>query len=131
MTYIAIHWNDYIDNWFDSYVLDRGGNVSWAEFCFDICQRFGNNQPVEIIFTFNHLEQFTDVDSYKKKFEELRCMLTLINPFVHETYYVLCFIGGLRSDIKLLVQDADPRTLMEAYKKTKLHEQSFNAPYQL
>ncbi|XP_019246534.1 PREDICTED: uncharacterized protein LOC109226195 [Nicotiana attenuata] len=130
MTYVSIHLKDYVDNWFDSYLLDRGGKVTWTQFCFDLCQRFGNTQPVQIVAAFNRLEQTTDVDTYKRKFEELRCLLTLINPFVHEAYYVLCFIGGLRPDIQPLVQDVEPKTLMEAYKKATLHEKSFNALYQ-
>lgn len=71
--------------------------------------------------------QTSNVETYKRRFEELRCLLVLINPYVHEAYYVLCFVGGLRSDIQPLVQDAQPRTLMDACRKAKLHEKSFNA----
>lgn len=66
----------------------------------------------------------------KGSLRSLRYLLTLINPFVHEAYYVLCIIGGLRPDIQPLVQDVEPKTFMEAYKKATLHEKSFNALYQ-
>lgn len=77
MTYVSIHLKDYVDNWFDSYVLDRGGKVTWAQFCFDLCQRFDNTQPVQIVAAFNRLEQTTDVDTYKRKFEEFKIFVNL------------------------------------------------------
>lgn len=116
MTYMAIHLKDYVDSWFDSYIMDHGGRVSWAQFCFDVCKRFGNTRPVEIVAEFNRLEKTTDVESYKRKFEELRCLVVLINPMFEESYFVYCFVGAIKPDILPLVQNANPKSLMEVYK---------------
>ncbi|XP_019233481.1 PREDICTED: uncharacterized protein LOC109214057 [Nicotiana attenuata] len=58
--YVAIQLKDFADHWFDGYLADHDGTVSWAQFCYDICERFGDNDPVEIVKEFNHLEQTTD-----------------------------------------------------------------------
>lgn len=118
-----------MDNWFDSYILDHGGKVSWALFCWDVCQRFGNTMPINIVREFNRLDQLKDVETYQRRFEELCCLMITINPALHEPYLVTCFIGGLKPDIMALVQFANPRTLMDAYTCAKLHEQSFNSLY--
>lgn len=59
--------------------------------------------PINIVREFNRLDQLSDVESYQRKFEELRCLMVTINPALHEPYLVTCFICGLKSDIMPLV----------------------------
>lgn len=42
ITYIAINIRDQIRYWYDLYMIDNEGEVSWAQFYFDICQRYGD-----------------------------------------------------------------------------------------
>ncbi|OIT38659.1 hypothetical protein A4A49_25332 [Nicotiana attenuata] len=57
MTYIAMHLKDKVDNWFDAYIINRGGIVEWPLFCMDICRRFGHIRPLDIIDEFSKLRQ--------------------------------------------------------------------------
>ncbi|OIT36196.1 putative mitochondrial protein, partial [Nicotiana attenuata] len=74
-------------------------------FCWDVCQRFGNTMPINIVREFNRLDQLKDVEAYQCRFEELRGLMVTINPALHESYLVTCFIGGLKPDIMPLCHD--------------------------
>ncbi|OIT27354.1 putative mitochondrial protein, partial [Nicotiana attenuata] len=77
--YVAIQLKDFADHWFDGYLADHDGTVSWAQFCYDICERFGDNDPVEIVKEFNHLEQTTDVETYHRRFDDPFCNPPVVN----------------------------------------------------
>lgn len=53
MTYVAIHFRNFVDNWFRSYMAGKKGNVTWASFCEDVCLRFGNTKPMQVVLQFN------------------------------------------------------------------------------
>lgn len=81
---VAIHLKDHVDNWIDSYMLDYGGKVSWDLFCWNVCLRFGNTMPINIVREFNRLDQLKDVKTYQPRFEELHCLMVNINPALHD-----------------------------------------------
>lgn len=129
LNYVAINLKEYIDHWFDGYLAGHGGIFTWAQSCYDICERFGDNDLVDIVKKFNRLEQITDVETYQRRFVKLKCLMVIINPTLKEPHFVLCFIGGLKPDILPLIQFARPRALLVAYKCVKLLERSFTALY--
>ncbi|OIT37800.1 putative mitochondrial protein [Nicotiana attenuata] len=102
MTYIAMHLKDKVDNWFDAYIIDRGGIVDWPLFCMDICRRFGHIRPLDIIDEFSKLGQEGSIEAYQEKFEELRIHMMMINPHLNELHFVASFVSGLRPEIKHL-----------------------------
>ncbi|XP_019238918.1 PREDICTED: uncharacterized protein LOC109218971 [Nicotiana attenuata] len=127
MTYVAINTREAIDNWYDSYMIDHGGYVTWPQFCVDICERYGQSKAFNEITEFNRLQQWADVDSFQKKFEDLRCHVLRARPHLDEAYFIECFVGGLKEELGPLVDVANPQTLLEAYKFAKRYERSLNA----
>lgn len=85
-----------------------GGVVTWETFCLNVCRRYGNIRPLDIVVEFNRLQQLTDVESYFNKFEDLRFYLLLINPIFNEAYFVYCFIRGLKPDLESMVRASNP-----------------------
>lgn len=114
MTYVAINITDQIDHWFDSYLIDNGGQVSWAQFCADIFLRYAQDQPLDVIIKFNRIQQVTDITSYQRHFEELRGPILLAMPHLDEAYFITYFIGGLTAYLGPMVKMANPQTLLTA-----------------
>lgn len=75
MSYVSMNIKEQVDNWFDNNFLDKRAWVTWPMFCLDICLRFGNIRPTEIFKEFMLCQQVTNVESYQRKFEELRCLM--------------------------------------------------------
>ncbi|OIT19569.1 hypothetical protein A4A49_59003 [Nicotiana attenuata] len=108
-------------------VTDHGGYVTWPQFCVDICERYGQSKAINEVTEFNRLQQWADVDSFQKKFEDLRCHVLRARPHLDEAYFIECFVGGLKEELGPLVDVANPQTLLEAYKFAKRYERSLNA----
>lgn len=58
MNCVAMHIKDGFDNWFDAYVIDKGGILSY--------RRLGHMRPLDIIDDFNKLSQKGDIESYQE-----------------------------------------------------------------
>ncbi|XP_019266102.1 PREDICTED: uncharacterized protein LOC109243601 [Nicotiana attenuata] len=129
MTYVSMNLKDEIDMWFDNYVFDKRGRVTWPIFCLGVCICYGNIRPTQIIKEFKQVQQVANVESYQKKFEELRCLMGVTNPNLDEAYFVECFISGLTLDIQDNVSLANPRSLVVAYDLAKIHERKAEAMY--
>ncbi|OIS98583.1 hypothetical protein A4A49_06904 [Nicotiana attenuata] len=127
MTYIAMHLKDKVDNWFDAYIIDRGGIVEWPLFCMDICRRSSHIRPLDIIDEFSKLRQEGSIEGYQEKFEELRIHMMMINSHLSELHFVASFVSGLKSEIKHLVRIYNPSTLLDTYEVAKLQEDALKA----
>lgn len=96
----------------------------------DLCKRCDGTGPLDVVTTFNRLQQWADVLSYQKRFEELHCRVQVVRPHLDELYFVQCFVGGLKEEIGPMVKVGNPKTLVAAYNMVKLYEQSQNAAKQ-
>ncbi|OIT36600.1 hypothetical protein A4A49_54216 [Nicotiana attenuata] len=105
-----------VDIWFDSYLVNHRGRVSWQNFCVEVYKRFGNIRPLDIVDEFNKMMQVGSVDHY----------MTIINSLLNETHFVSSFISGLKLELKPFVKLANPLTIMDAYEIAKLYEESFS-----
>lgn len=113
-----------MDTWFDVYMMEHGCQVTWETFCLDVCRRYGNIRPIDIVVQFNRLQQWSDVESYFTKFEELRFYLLLINPTFNEAYFVYCFMGGLKPDLESMVRASNPQTMIDSLEIAKIHDKT-------
>ncbi|XP_059292482.1 uncharacterized protein LOC132045931 [Lycium ferocissimum] len=127
LNYASVHVRDMVDVWLDSYIVNNKGRITWAKFCVEVCRRFGNVRPQDIVDEFNKIMQAGSVDQYQEKFEELTSYMSIINPLLNEAHFVSSFISGLRPELKPLVKLANPLTIMDAYETAKVYEESFSA----
>lgn len=44
-----MHVRDKVDVWFDSYLVNHRGKMTWQRFCTEVCRRFGNIKPQDIM----------------------------------------------------------------------------------
>ena len=52
------------------------------------CVRFGERSMEDIVEEFSKLRQIGNVESYQKRFEELRSFMIQHNPHLSEAYFV-------------------------------------------
>ncbi|OIT00380.1 hypothetical protein A4A49_07299 [Nicotiana attenuata] len=90
LEYASVHMKDAVDVWFDSYLAHNRGNITWSMFCFEVCRRFGNVRPLDIVDEFNKIKLGT-VEHYQQKFEELTSYMIIVNPMLNEAYFLASF----------------------------------------
>jgi hypothetical protein len=76
---------------------------------------------------FNKLIQDRSVDDYIERFEELRSLMSALNPSLIESYYVSSYISGLKEDIKLMLKIMKPSNVLMAFEQARWQEESNNA----
>jgi len=76
---------------------------------------------------FNKLIQDKSVDDYIERFEELRSLMSALNPSLAESYYVSSFISGLKEDIKPMLKILKPSNVLMAFEQARWQEESNNA----
>lgn len=72
--------------------------MSWEEFCTTVSQIFGNLNFLDEVEEFNELQQLGSVREYQEKFEELRTLMLLRDPYLTESYFVSSFVSGLKEE---------------------------------
>ncbi|KAL0449609.1 UNVERIFIED_CONTAM: hypothetical protein Slati_1517300 [Sesamum latifolium] len=98
----SIHLDGRAELWFQS--LIEGKEVpTWNRFVQAVYEQFDGTDPGVILGEFNKLRQTRTVVEYLERFEDLKAQVTIYNPEFPESYYVHCFISGLRDDIKSAV----------------------------
>jgi hypothetical protein len=55
------------------------------------------------------------VDDYVEKFEELKSLMSALNPSLPESYYIFSFISGLKDDIKPMLKILKPLNVLMAF----------------
>jgi hypothetical protein len=76
---------------------------------------------------FNKLIQDKSVDDYIERFEELRSLMSALNPSLTESYYVSSFISRLKEDIKPMLKILKPANVLMAFEQARWQEESNNA----
>lgn len=81
-------------------------------------------EPMDVPHKFRSVEQRGDMDveQYLERLEEAMSAMVSAYPGLQETFYVSCFISGLKPDIKLIVVMHSPTTLTDAFQVAKLQE---------
>lgn len=131
MAYVSLNIKGKAENWYGCYVSDHGGSVvTWEKFCVDICRRFGV-EPMDVMDKFWSIEQIGDMDveQYLERFEEAMSAMVSAYPGLQETFYVSCFVTGLKPDIKAIVGIKSPTTIIDAFEVAKLQEKYLTALY--
>ena len=99
--------------------------IEWDEFAQILGRRFGSRE--DSVEEFNKLTQEKSVDDYIERFEELKSLMSALNPALSESYYVSSFISGLKEDIKPMLKILKPANVSMAFEQARWQEESSNA----
>jgi len=101
--------------------------VTWEEFIVGVCAQFRDDLGSKVAEEFNKLQQTGTLDDYLAKFEELKALISVRTPNMHEAYFLECFIGGLKPTIKPLVWAFKLQDLESAMKEARFQEEHVQA----
>jgi hypothetical protein len=104
------------DHWLRSTGINTN-SLTWLEFAELINSRVAAEISLELIDTFQHIEQSSNLSAYIDNFEELMGKM-IMNPMLPDEYFVGCFISGLKEHIKVPLRSHKPTSLVEL---TPLH----------
>ncbi|KAL0300957.1 UNVERIFIED_CONTAM: hypothetical protein Sradi_6372500 [Sesamum radiatum] len=113
--------------WFQG-IIEKKGLPEWNQFIQLIYERFEGVDPGTVLREFNTLKQGTNsVDLYLERFEELKSHVLIFHNDFPESYFVTCFVNGLRADIRGGVLQLKPTRLHEAVALAKNQEATVDA----
>lgn len=117
------HFSERANNWFNGlgYTWQQ---LNWQQLGMMIMDRFSEMGIHEAIAKFQSLQQTSSVPNYIDKFEECVALLKRDHPYLQESFFLSCFIGGLKNHIRHHVTCHQPRSLIEAYWYAKHIEQT-------
>ncbi|KAL0339945.1 UNVERIFIED_CONTAM: hypothetical protein Sradi_4511300 [Sesamum radiatum] len=118
----SIHLDGKAELWFQG-IIEKKGLPEWNQFIQLIYERFEGVDPGTVLREFNTLKQGTNsVDLYLERFEELKSHVLIFHNDFPESYFVTCFVNGLRADIRGGVLQLKPTRLHEAVALAKNQE---------
>lgn len=120
--YLAtMHLEGDAETWYTSFVLG-GVELTWSGFVEELLARFSPEVKVNPIAKLKKLQQTGSVDEYITKFEELEGCALNRNPHLNAEFFVHCFVGGLKEEIQLGIQESGFTTLKEAIRLARVEE---------
>jgi len=126
VTIASAYLNDVGDAWFQRWSKVRE-ECRWEEFTEEFYERFGDRGMADIVEEFNKLQQLGTVLEYQVRFEELKAVMLIHNPYLTKAYFVSSFINGLSEELRPMVKVLQPRTLKHAADSVRLHELTVEA----
>ncbi|KAL0423900.1 UNVERIFIED_CONTAM: hypothetical protein Sradi_0924800 [Sesamum radiatum] len=118
----SIHLDGKVELWFQG-IIEKKGLPEWNQFIHLLFERLEGVDPGTVLREFNTLKQGTNsVDLYLERFEELKSHVLIFHNDFPESYFVTCFVDGLRVDIKGGVLQLKPTRLHEAVALAKNQE---------
>jgi hypothetical protein len=93
--------------------------LPWSVFSKLVLDRFSPVSNYSVVEQFHQTKQTTFVTDYINKFEEIMAVVQRVHPQMHESYYVMAFIDGLRDNIKHYLIPHSPVTLIDCYWRAK------------
>ncbi|XP_012827980.1 PREDICTED: uncharacterized protein LOC105949233 [Erythranthe guttata] len=119
--FASMHLEGKVEDWYTDYIEQLEG-LGWENFTNMVLDRFLEEEGVSLTAEFNRLRQETTVEEYRLKFEHLKAFVSKKHRTFNETYYLECFVEGLKDSIKNVVKMMRPMTLSQAIQQAKLQE---------
>ncbi|KAL5701100.1 hypothetical protein ACHQM5_026475 [Ranunculus cassubicifolius] len=122
----SLYFKGKAENWFQT---DTAGfeKLQWSEFTEKLKFRFYEDTSENVVAEFNRLSQTSSVQQYLDRFEELYPLMLLRNKGLTESFFVDCFIGGLKEEIRHTVLMFKPITLHHAVSLARLQEATMDS----
>ncbi|KAH9679855.1 hypothetical protein KPL71_026304 [Citrus sinensis] len=95
------------------------GNMTWAQFKRALVTRFGTFEDGDAVGSITKLRQTGTVIEYQRQFERL-VDRTRNLP---ESFFISCFLSGLREAIKIGVQMLKPASLLQTFELARFQEE--------
>lgn len=105
----------------------RLGQLSWEEFCGLIHECFDCEQHESLIRQLFHIRQSGLVTEYVEQFTSLVDKLIAYESRTDHLYYTMCFIEGLKHDIKLIIMVQQPQNLDTTYVLALVQEEALDS----
>lgn len=101
------------DLWYQS-IQNELQNTTWTTFCQLLHDHFDRDQHELLLRKLFNVHQTSTVPAYVTKFCELKDQLTAYSQHSDPMYFTMCFIDGLKPEIKAIVLVQRPKTLDSA-----------------
>lgn len=122
----TMHFSGRAVGWLQS-LGRRIRQMSWAAFCAHIQDHFGREQHESLIRQLFRIRQLGTVAEYIEQISALVDYLSAYETNTYPLYCTMCFIDGLRSDIKSVIMVHRPSTLDTACALALVREEAANA----
>jgi hypothetical protein len=119
----SIHFGGRAVGWLQS-IGRRIQSMSWSEFCLQIHERFGRDQPESLIRKVFHIRQWGSMADYVEQFSTLVDHLSAYEANADPLYCTMRFVDGLRDDIKSVIMVQKPSTLDTACSLALVQEEA-------
>jgi hypothetical protein len=103
------------------------GQVSWEEFCNLVHERFGREQHKSLIHQLFHIKQLGSLSDYVEQFASLVDELAAYESKTDPLYYTMCFVDGLKHEIKTVVMVQRPPNLDTACALALVQEEALDS----
>lgn len=107
--------------------MQEGQELTWKGLIEEIVARFSPEASDNPIGELKKLQQIGLVDEYRRRFEELRGLTLARNPILNEEFFMKCFMGGLKLEIQLGIQEFRPKTLKDMIRLSRVEEAKLEA----
>lgn len=125
--YLAtLHLEGEAEEWYSGFVQE-GQELNWDGFIEEIIARFSLQTKVNLICELKKLHQVGTADEYRKKFEELNSWAFTRNPTLNKAFFMDCFMGGLKEEMQLGIQELYITALKELIRLAKVEEAKLEA----
>ncbi|KAK9195245.1 hypothetical protein WN943_003365 [Citrus x changshan-huyou] len=95
------------------------GNMTWAQFKRALVTRFRTFEDGDAVGSITKLRQTGTVIEYQRQFERLADRTRNLP----ESFFISCFLSGLREDIKIGVQMLKPASLLQTFELARFQEE--------
>lgn len=122
----TMHFEGRAARWLQS-VERRLCHFSWEEFCSLVHDRFGREQHESLIRQLFHIRQSGPVSDYVEQFASLIDELAAYESRTDPLYYTMCFVDGLKHEIKSVVMVQRPQNLDVACALALVQEEALDS----
>ncbi|XP_052291764.1 uncharacterized protein LOC127900631 [Citrus sinensis] len=95
------------------------GNMTWAQFKRALVTRFGTFEDGDAVGSITKLQQTGTVIEYQRQFERLADRTRNLP----ESFFISCFLSGLREDIKIGVQMLKHASLLQTFELARFQDE--------
>ncbi|KAL9437226.1 hypothetical protein AB3S75_023138 [Citrus x aurantiifolia] len=94
-------------------------NMTWAQFKRALVTRFGTFEEGDAVESITKLRQIGTVIEYQRQFKRLADRTRNLP----ESFFIICFLSGLRKAIKIGVQILKPASLLQTFELARFQEE--------